>query len=338
MRHVSFGRHRGADWLSRVAFPLEAVDAAGGGAPFYERFVLRLQDPRHARALWVCLSLEREAAGTKARCSAAYFDGDAGSVRLAEEVWPLSRAAIDPDRGGLGIGECQTLPDHAHGLVQGEGFALAWDVALHANHAPQPLLADWLYRHRRLQHKASVPVPHARVAAGRLEVWHALGRAAPRTRLDLAGWDASLHHAWGDGAPSTYASAHAHTLEGAPEGSSLHAIAGQGRLCQLIDVAPQLGALRLDAEAISFAGWRALRRPSPAQTATDGWQLDLVGDGHRLVGEVRGTKGLTVTATGPFGRPLHLGELAELTATYTPPGASARTVRAPRASFEVLGA
>ena len=336
MRHVSFGRHRGADWLSRVAYPLEASAAAQPGTPFYERFVLRLRDPRHARSLWVALSLERDADGARARCSAAYFDGDTPRVQLAEEVWPLSRAAIDPDRGGLGVGECQLQPDHAHGLVHGEGFALAWDVALRPTAPPQPLVADWLYRHRRLPHKASVPVPLATVTKGHVEVWHALGRAAPRTRLDVAGWHASLHHAWGDGVPDVYASAHAHVIEGAPPGAFVHATAGRTKLCGMLEVAPQLGILQLGAAPASFSGWQALRRPAPAQTAADGWALHLVGDGQRFVGEVRGQT--VATAAGPFGRPLYVCELAELTATYTPRGEHARTVRAPRASFEVMGA
>lgn len=331
MHATTFGPHRGHDWLSRVAF---------GGLGQHvrdERFVLRAFDPKHPRALWACLRLVSAADGVSAKavCEVAYFDGVANQNWQAQEEWPLERTTLDPERGGLGVGECAMLTASSQGLVRGGDFAIAWQMAFAGGCGPQMLLPSaWLHNSRMLRHKAVAWQQGAKISQGHLEIWHSLGRAAERTRLDLAGWQVFGQHAWGNQALCPYAAIDAPTIEGCP--GNLTAVTYGTTLAGLAAIAPQQGVLQLDGNRYDFKGFTALCRRTPADLDSKHWRLELHGPQGSLIGAVTANAAGTLVLPMAPGRQLLLAADAQLDAVFTPRNAPARPVRGQRVFFEAL--
>ena len=332
MHALSIGPHRGTDWLGRSAM--------GGREPnvHTERYVVRLHEPQggpqHARALWLCLRL---CADGQATCEAATFADDPQERRQASELWPLERALLDPERSGVGIGECLLTSQSSHGLVRGGDFCISWKFAFVGGAPATSLLpAPFLYRRGWLSHKAALLAAGAKVERGELEVWRALGRAAPVSRIDLAGWSVSAFHLWGSGPFEGYALLDVAGFDGAPD-ATLSLLTFRSRLGGLRQAAPCLGVLQLDGETVVFAGRQALMRPAgeaPALLGTK-WSFCLTAAKGELSGavDVPPEGRVRLSAEGPA--PNVVSAAGRLQASWTPRGRPSRSLSATRVGVEI---
>lgn len=323
MYALSMGPHRGSDWLGRSAIGGHEARVVN------ERFVLRLQDPVHPRALWICLRL---GADGQASCHVESFSDRARDNRSASEAWPLERTTLDPERAGLGIGECQLNSQSSQGLVRGGDFAVAWRFSFVGGTGSVPLLSrPGLYRPGWLSHKAAILAAGAAVTSGDLEVWHSLGRAADVSRMPLQGWRVSVHHVWGTGPFTRYALLDAPSFVG--RDGHLSAVTFDTRLLRLKALQPQQGVMRLDDTLLHFAGHKALwgQHAAPSE---DAWTVGLTGGDGGLTGIVRlppAARRAVVVA----GERLWLCPTATLEGTVAPAAGATAPLRAERVMIEV---
>lgn len=332
MQAVSFGPHRGADWLNRVA--LDLTSRAAG----CERFTLIAQDPLQPRTLWVSLSLSRAQGVLSCACAAIYVDGATGEQWLAEEAWPEDRMRVDPSRGGLGVGECNLGDGQSQGLIRGDTFAIAWALNAPWAGGPRGLLpSPWLYCGGRLGAKVALGAPAHPAQGGHIEVWRTLGRYAHRSRIDCAGWSVSQTHAFGGAAPSAYV--HLHVPPG--EAQALDLFATETRLWRLwpttlVMAAHQRpgGAAPDQARAWRYGGIL----PTPGSVAAP-WQFTLQARQSTWRGEVLAAANEVVhLRQAPHGGAHAVAVGATVQASITGADGHIATVASTRSIVEVGGA
>lgn len=281
MQPVRFGPHRGADWLSRVAWDPSAT------RPFCERYTLIAQDPKHPWALFITLSLTRTAQGTLATSTALLEDGVTGEHWLAEESWPMDRARIDPERAGLGLGECFLDDSTSQGLIHSGEFALAWNLQTSHGGLPSNLLGNQqLYVGRSLGHKVALTVPSAQVTLGHIEIWHAPGRYSRKTRLDCTGWHVSQSHVFGDGPQGPFVHVHVPPSSVDAHKLSLDLFCARTKVLGLLPTTVFLGALQTPEGEKLARAWRYSGvLPTPAQASLP-WQFTVGHSGATWRGEI----------------------------------------------------
>jgi hypothetical protein len=331
MQPVRFGPHRGADWLNRVAY-------SPGTSPFCERFTLIAQDPKHPRALLITLSLTHGKEGVTATTSALFDDGITGEHWLAEESWPMDRARIDPERGGLGLGECFVGDGSTQGLIHSGEFALSW--ALHAPYdgLPHNLLgSDGLYGGHKLSHKVALTVPSAPVLEGYIEIWRTPGRYSQRTRLDCQGWHINQSHVFGHGSAGPYVHVHVPPSSVDESSLSLDLFCLRTKVLGLVPTTLFLGDLQTPDGAKMARAWHyGGVLPTPTQASLP-WQFTISHSGATWRGEVLANPKRVVKLHGMHGGAYALAFGATVRASVTTADSKMRAIISDQALVEVGG-
>lgn len=335
MQPECFGPHRGADWLGRVAWSPKTRGS------FCERFTLIAQDPKHPRALFVSLSITQHRGETTATALALYDDGTTHQHHLAEESWPMDRARIDPDRVGLGLGECFVGDGSSHGLIHSGEFALAWQLLSPSPSLPQALLgAPYLYEGRKLGHKVALTVPSATTTQGHIEIWHTPGRNSKKTVVDCTGWKVHCSHVFGAGEVGPFVHVHVPPtgVSGQPEGAVLDLYCLRTHVLTLLPTTLFVGALQTPDKVRSARAWHyGGSLPTPAQASLP-WQFTVSHSGATWRGEILANpKRVVKTQGAPHGAGYAVAFGATVRASVTTADGSMHSIISDQALVEVGG-
>lgn len=318
------------DWMNRVAFQPDRL------APHSETFFLHATDPNHPRALWVRMHLFCDGKERHGETQAVWFGED--GIKVARERWPIQRVQIDPERAGVGIGECNIQDKVSVGLVHGPDFAIGWDLGM-VDECPgyKPLPADWLYKGRSSYPKFCTPHPSTRVN-GKLEIWKGLARRAGVERIELSKWRGMQGHVWGPYPAERTAWVHCNTFSEAPRNAFFEAFSGSMTVGKLLNPQALLGRLWVDDQLYRFDHWKNLWG-TPGRFSPTGWAFELEGPQGKakvtLSADPKRTAALTVAA--PSGKPGHAfaNRLGQLTLELAPLKGTPRTLHSDRAAYEV---
>ncbi|MES2317345.1 MAG: hypothetical protein V4631_07590 [Pseudomonadota bacterium] len=177
----------------------------------YESYFLRANHPERALAFWIRYTFFRpvgkphEAVG---EVWAVYFDGEAGTIAAAKEVFPLQECRIGDAGLDLEIGASRLDLAQMRGAATDTAHALAWAMQYTSPQAPMLLLPASLYAAAMPRAKALVAAPSA-VFIGSLQL---NGKV-----IDIDGWTGSQNHNWGSRHTDAYAWGQVAGFDGAPE-------------------------------------------------------------------------------------------------------------------------
>lgn len=273
------------EWHNRVNFDPDSTER------HIESFWLKANDPSRRRALWIRFTLFANSSERHGATWAVLYD--AGEILAAKETFPLERVCIDPERAGIGIGDCAFDGSRSHGLVHGNGFSVAWDFELRDDAPPHLLYpADWLYGNSLFPRKKTLcPHPDARFYG-----WVELSRNGRIEQVSLDGWRGMQGHVFGTRHIERYVWGHCNTFEDAEPPTYFDVGSGRVRVGTILTPVLTTGHLVLEGRTYRFDRVRELHRHE-SQFSPGSWTFTLHGPHGDLRGKVTSTKADTAGLT-----------------------------------------
>ena len=165
-----------------------------------EAFVVGTLSPDGGAVLWLEFRLVGAPAGRSgeacAEVAATWVASPGAAPRTVRQRYPIERVGIDPERAGVGIGECDLAEGCSSGRISDADGSIAWDFRW----APQ---APYLPLAGSDGGPLAGSTPHqwcagagGAAAAGRLEIWPGHGRHISPQRTQLEGWQVVQFHRW----------------------------------------------------------------------------------------------------------------------------------------------
>ncbi|MEE8410620.1 MAG: hypothetical protein V3T05_13540 [Myxococcota bacterium] len=322
-----------ADWTNLVYFNPTSTRFQ------IESFWIKANDPTSRRAVWLRFTLFSNAKEQYGEMWSIYFDAERGERLATREAFPLNRVRFDPERAGIGIGECSLESDRSTGVIRDPAFTIAWDLRLEDAAPPYtqyPLML--LYRNPLFpKKKLTSPHPDATMS-GVLEIWRRNAGNDALETIDLAGWRGMQGHVWGKHHIERYVWMHCNMFDGIDSGAWLDVGSGQVRVGPWLLPHLTVGKLVLDGKTYRFDTVRHLRAHDidyrPAHFA-----FTLRGPDGELRGKVHSKKDETVglTYTNPNGKTAYCinSAIAHLDMELLPRDGAPRAMSSARAMLEV---
>jgi hypothetical protein len=304
----------------------------------YESYFQRANHPQRPLAFWIRYTIFSPQGRPEAAVGelwAIYFDGEAGRICAAKQVFPIAECSFSPMGLEAHVGSAILQDGALEGQAASSEHHLSWSLLYDGGQSPLLLLPQSFYKGGFPKAKALVGAPNA-VYHGRLVV--------DGQEVVIDGWQGSQNHNWGSRHTDHYLWGQVAGFDDAPE-AFLELSTARVKLGPVWTPWMTLIVLRLGDQEFALNGlWQSLRAEERFDHVIGeslAWHVDSGAAGLRIAAQISAPLALFAGLrydNPPGGYKICLNtKLARCHLTLERPGAAPLTLSTEnRAAFEIL--